>query len=237
AWPSSANRRSSSATPAPQRALREEIVLELLVEPHIHDLDRRAGGGHRGLDLHPVGDRNRADRADVALANPLLRRIALLEEVEPARHQVLVAEPEQDPPVADVLAVGRELDDVVRRPIEGLSRTQARPGVGLGPTDHLLEQVEIVVAEIAAHEALVACARRDLPDPLQLGEIEPLLGQPALVRPGVPGLLWEVRRGAAARSSRCASGSRAPESAAPEVVSVARSTRRSRRQWSAPALA
>src|SRR3989442_10022016 len=176
-------------------ALGEEVRIELLVELHVGDLDHgvRPRGG--GRDLEGVRDGDRADRLDVALRDPLLRLGRVLVELEPARHQVVAPEPDHDLLVADVLALRGLLDRPGGRAVDRLLSAQARARVGLGPGRHLLDQVEIVVAEIGAHEALVAGARGDLAHALQLGQVEPLVGGPALVGEGEEGRSLHLRGG------------------------------------------
>ena len=142
----------------------------------------RARRERRGLDV--VRDRDRADGADVTLLDALLRFAPVLPELQLARHEVLVPEPDDDLLVADVLAPGRELDHVGRRPVDRLVAAQARARVLLRPRGHLLDQVQVVIAEIRPHEALVAGAGGDLPHALELGEIEPLIGRAPLVHEG-----------------------------------------------------
>ena len=133
---------------------------------------------------------NGPDRAHLALLEPLLGCVDLLVELEPARNEILGSEPENDATVADVLALGRELDRVGRRAADGLVAPELRGGIGLRPGRHLLDEVQVVIAEIRADEALVPCPRGDLADALQLGEVEPLVGRVTLVREGEePGAL------------------------------------------------
>src|SRR5581483_12362849 len=127
---------------------------------------------------------DRALVADLALDDGLLRRALVLPELELPRHDVLAPEPEADLLVADVLTLRSELDRVRRGAVDRLLALEARARVGLAPGHHLVDQVEVVVAEVGAHEALVPRLRGDLPDALQLGQVEPLVGGPALVRVG-----------------------------------------------------
>src|SRR5437762_2732844 len=68
--------------------------------------------------------------------------------------------------LADGLALGRELDRVGRRAADGLVAPELRGGIGLRPGRHLLDEVQVVIAEIRADEALVPCPRGDLADAL-----------------------------------------------------------------------
>src|SRR5262245_5075606 len=128
--------------------------------------------------------RDRADRAHVALHDPLLRLGPVLVQLELPRDDVRLPEPEDDLLVADVLALRRELDHVTGGSVDALLAAEARARVVLGPGDHLLEDVEVMVAEVRAHEALVARPGGDLPDTLELGKVEPLIGGAPFVGEG-----------------------------------------------------
>src|SRR5438046_3586727 len=167
-----------------QIALAEELRIEPLVELDVGDLDHGVRAGGKGRHLDVVRDGDRADRLDVALNDPLLRLGLVLVELEPARYQVVAPEPDDDLLVADVLALRSLLDRVGGRAVDRRLAARGRARVGLRPGRHLLDQVEIVVAEIGAHEALVAGARGDLAHALELGQVEPLVGGPPLVGEG-----------------------------------------------------
>src|SRR5262249_43758686 len=93
-------------------------------------------------------------------------------------------EPEDDLLVLDVRPLRHELDDMRRHSVDRLLAPQARARVLVGPRRHLLDDVEVLVAEVGTHEALGPAARRDLPRALQLRQVEPLLRWLTLARVG-----------------------------------------------------
>src|SRR5262249_4132698 len=133
-----------SALPALEIALGEEVRIQVLIELHVADVDHRLGPGARRLHLDVLGRGNGADRSHLALVEALLGGVAVLIEFEPAGDEVLCSEPEDDAVVADVLALGRELDHVSGDAAERLVAAQLRGGVGFRPGGHLLEEIEVV---------------------------------------------------------------------------------------------
>src|SRR5581483_4380873 len=94
-----------------------------------------------------------------------------------------------------VLALRPELDHVGRRAVDRLLPAQARPRVRLRPARHLLDEVEVVVAEVRPHEALAPRPGGDLPHALELREVEPLVRRAALVVEGEEARPLHLRRG------------------------------------------
>src|SRR5262249_38670036 len=105
-------------------------------------------------------------------------------ELEASRHQIVATEPEDDLLVLDVRPLRHELDHVRRHSVDALLTPQARACVLVGPRRHLLDDVEVLVAEVRPHEALGTAARRDLARALQLRQVEPLLRRLSLARVG-----------------------------------------------------
>src|SRR5207249_1301588 len=176
--------RMPSPSPPFEIALREEVRLEPRVELNVGGVDHRPRAGCGRLDHEMVRHRDLADRPDVALREPLLGLRPVFVELQSPRDEVVLAEPQHDPLVADVLALGGELDHVRPDAVHRLLAAQARGGVVLRPRAHLLDEVEVMVGQVRPDEALGPRARRDLAHPLELGQVEPLIGRPPLVRVG-----------------------------------------------------
>src|SRR5262249_50716611 len=159
-------RRGASTSPGPgsepallEVALAELVFLEALVEADVRDLDHGAAARAGARHLDGVRHRNHAHVVDLGLRDALLRVGLAVVELEAGRHEVVLAEPDDDALVADVLALRGQLDDVRGGAVDRLLAAQARGGVVLGPRDHLLEEVQVVVAQVGADEALAAGAR------------------------------------------------------------------------------
>ena len=133
-------------------------------------------------NIRAVSDRDGSYRSHVPLPEASQRLLRVPVKFELAGDEVIPAEPENDALVADVFAMRFELDHAGLCTVDPIFAAEMRARVGFGPGPHLLDQVEVVVAEIAAHEALVPRTRRDLPYALELGKVEPLLGRPPLMR-------------------------------------------------------